>query len=130
VKKSKSSLDLECSGLLRYLVALCVEVLLTICRKHLRLLLFRPFFMVDIMADARDEKVSDFTTTSPQEDREIDDDPQAHTEKTFWERSWPTFACGAGLWSDGYLQYVSYLPTHPFLKVSDLMTGFIGYWHR
>ncbi len=24
-------------------------------------------------------------------------------EKSRWERSWPTIACGAGLFSDGYL---------------------------
>lgn len=72
---------------------------------------FSFFSMVDTMANARDEKVSNLTTTSPEEGRQIDDDPIAHTEKTFWERSWPVFACGAGLWSDGYLQYVSYLIT-------------------
>jgi hypothetical protein len=26
--------------------------------------------------------------------------------KTRWERSWPTIACGAGLFSDGYLNGV------------------------
>jgi len=30
----------------------------------------------------------------------------APPEKTRWERSWPTIACGAGLFSDGYLQSV------------------------
>jgi MFS family permease len=30
----------------------------------------------------------------------------AATNKTRWERSWPTIACGAGLFSDGYLQAV------------------------
>lgn len=28
-------------------------------------------------------------------------------EKSRWERSWPTIACGAGLFSDGYVQSVS-----------------------
>ncbi len=28
------------------------------------------------------------------------------TEKSFWERLWPAMACGAGLFSDGYLQSV------------------------
>lgn len=29
--------------------------------------------------------------------------PLADHEKSRWERSWPTIACGAGLFSDGYL---------------------------
>ena len=32
--------------------------------------------------------------------------PLANPEKSRWERSWPTIACGAGLFSDGYLQAV------------------------
>jgi hypothetical protein len=28
------------------------------------------------------------------------------TSKSRWERSWPTIACGAGLFSDGYLNGV------------------------
>ncbi|PWY82010.1 MFS general substrate transporter [Aspergillus heteromorphus CBS 117.55] len=55
--------------------------------------------------DPRDEKKSELTVYPPH-DSHIDEDPLAETQKTFWERSWPTFACGAGLWSDGYLQYV------------------------
>ena len=31
-------------------------------------------------------------------DQDSDDVPKSH-----WERSWPTIACGAGLFSDGYL---------------------------
>lgn len=36
------------------------------------------------------------------------DDPTnaAPPEKTQWERLWPVFACGAGLYSDGYLNGV------------------------
>ncbi|RDW85631.1 MFS phospholipid transporter-like protein Git1 [Coleophoma crateriformis] len=30
----------------------------------------------------------------------------AHTGKSFWERVWPVFACGAGLFSDGYVNNV------------------------
>jgi hypothetical protein len=30
----------------------------------------------------------------------------AETSKTFWERLWPVIACGAGLFSDGYLNNV------------------------
>lgn len=29
--------------------------------------------------------------------------PLENLEKSRWERSWPTIACGAGLFSDGYL---------------------------
>ncbi|PWY67639.1 MFS general substrate transporter [Aspergillus sclerotioniger CBS 115572] len=55
--------------------------------------------------DPRDEKKSELVV-APHGDSQIDEDPLALPEKTWWERSWPTFACGAGLWSDGYLQYV------------------------
>ncbi|PPJ53271.1 hypothetical protein CBER1_11883 [Cercospora berteroae] len=34
----------------------------------------------------------------------VTDSPFDPPEKTRWERLWPTFACGAGLFSDGYLQ--------------------------
>lgn len=30
-------------------------------------------------------------------------DPLENMEKSRWERIWPTIACGAGLFSDGYL---------------------------
>ena len=33
----------------------------------------------------------------------------ATTEKGRWERMWPVIACGAGLFSDGYLNNVSYI---------------------
>lgn len=37
----------------------------------------------------------------------IDDAPPLeNTQKSRWERSWPTIACGAGLFSDGYLNGV------------------------
>lgn len=29
--------------------------------------------------------------------------PLADQQKSRWERSWPTIACGAGLFSDGYV---------------------------
>lgn len=32
--------------------------------------------------------------------------PLENPQKSFWERTWPTIACGAGLFSDGYLQSV------------------------
>ena len=31
------------------------------------------------------------------------DVPLENIQKGRWERSWPTIACGAGLFSDGYL---------------------------
>lgn len=31
--------------------------------------------------------------------------------KSRWARSWPTVACGAGLFSDGYVQSVSFIFT-------------------
>ncbi|KAK5677869.1 glycerophosphoinositol permease [Elasticomyces elasticus] len=40
---------------------------------------------------------------SPERDLES---PLAATEKSRWERTWPALACGAGLFSDGYLQAV------------------------
>jgi hypothetical protein len=36
----------------------------------------------------------------------IEEIPLENTEKSRWERSWPTIACGAGLFSDGYLNGV------------------------
>ena len=30
-------------------------------------------------------------------------EPLEDLQKSRWERSWPTIACGAGLFSDGYL---------------------------
>jgi hypothetical protein len=38
--------------------------------------------------------------------------------KTRWERSWPTIACGAGLFSDGYLNGVC-LPTYTLYEPSS-----------
>jgi hypothetical protein len=36
----------------------------------------------------------------------------ARTEKGRWERLWPVIACGAGLFSDGYLNNVRTSPSH------------------
>ena len=33
-------------------------------------------------------------------------EPLANTEKPFWQRIWPIIGCGAGLFSDGYLNGV------------------------
>lgn len=50
-------------------------------------------------SDHTDKKTTHKATTT-------DLPPLAATGKTRWERSWPTIACGAGLFSDGYLQAV------------------------
>ena len=43
--------------------------------------------------------------------RSIHTAPLDATPKSRWERSWPTIACGSGLFSDGYLNgYVVSLP--------------------
>lgn len=34
-------------------------------------------------------------------------DPLADIPKTRWERLWPVMACGAGLFSDGYINNVT-----------------------
>lgn len=47
------------------------------------------------------EKASNFLDPIP-----IEEIPLENTEKSRWERSWPTIACGAGLFSDGYLNGV------------------------
>jgi hypothetical protein len=39
---------------------------------------------------------------------QIEDTPNLEdTDKSFYERVWPVLACGAGLFSDGYLNGVS-----------------------
>ncbi|KAI9926856.1 hypothetical protein ASPWEDRAFT_121569 [Aspergillus wentii DTO 134E9] len=42
----------------------------------------------------------------PSKEVPLDEPPVEDTFKTRWERSWPTIACGAGLFSDGYLNGV------------------------
>lgn len=39
-------------------------------------------------------------------DASVEEAPVDDTFKSRWERSWPTIACGAGLFSDGYLNGV------------------------
>ena len=45
-------------------------------------------------------KASEFNGAS------IEETPLETPPKGRWERSWPTIACGAGLFSDGYLNGV------------------------
>ena len=41
-------------------------------------------------------------------DSDVDRSPNLEdTDKSFYERVWPVLACGAGLFSDGYLNGVS-----------------------
>lgn len=40
------------------------------------------------------------------DDFPVDNAPLENATKSRWERSWPTIACGAGLFSDGYLNGV------------------------
>lgn len=42
----------------------------------------------------------------PLEENPVELSPLEKTPKGRWERSWPTIACGAGLFSDGYLNQV------------------------
>ena len=56
------------------------------------------------MADGAAVKTSD--DLRKPEVQEIIAPPLENHEKSRWERSWPTIACGAGLFSDGYLQSV------------------------
>lgn len=46
------------------------------------------------------------------EDHAIHDLPLDQVPKGRWERSWPTIACGAGLFSDGYLNGVRIFSRH------------------
>lgn len=48
--------------------------------------------------------------------------------KTRWQRSWPVIACGAGLFSDGYLQSVCSTQCPLFRKVN--LTSTPGHWCR
>ena len=50
------------------------------------------------MADGKEEMAQ----SSDQKDIAVSS-PLENTTKSRWERSWPTIACGAGLFSDGYL---------------------------
>lgn len=43
-------------------------------------------------------------SSSPDGFVDVELPPLENPEKSRWERSWPTIACGAGLLSDGYLQ--------------------------
>ncbi|CAI7644490.1 unnamed protein product [Penicillium glandicola] len=42
----------------------------------------------------------------PVDEQSVELPPLDQTQKGRWERSWPTIACGAGLFSDGYLNQI------------------------
>jgi hypothetical protein len=44
--------------------------------------------------------------TSNESGSDTQTDPSAETQKSRWERLWPVMACGAGLFSDGYVNNV------------------------
>jgi hypothetical protein len=53
---------------------------------------------------------------SPLEEQPIELTPLDTIKKGRWERSWPTIACGAGLFSDGYLNQVRCVPSYMQLR--------------
>lgn len=62
--------------------------------------------------DTKSEDIGDIEKRSPQISDEIPVDvvPLHEIPKSRWERSWPVIACGAGLFSDGYLNGVCASP--------------------
>lgn len=62
-------------------------------------------------ADTQPEKIMEEKRTVPVNEAPLDLTPLDQLPKGRWERAWPTIACGAGLFSDGYLNGVCVL--HP-----------------
>ena len=58
--------------------------------------------------DAPFDKATDTTDSAP-----VEVAPLENLERGRWERSWPTIACGAGLFSDGYLNGVCDCISYP-----------------
>lgn len=58
---------------------------------------------------------------APPEEASLEVPPLGDPQKGRWERSWPTIACGAGLFSDGYLNGVC-VPTYSFLHATRAAT--------
>lgn len=54
------------------------------------------------MANQLEEKNKYETAVTPATELSVEDTSEEVT-KGRWDRSWPTIACGAGLFSDGYL---------------------------
>lgn len=51
--------------------------------------------------------------------RDTEELPIDALPKSRWQRSWPVIACGAGLFSDGYLNGVSHWPLLRRMYLSD-----------
>lgn len=74
--------------------------------------------------------------SGPLEEQLVELPPLDETKKGRWERSWPTIACGAGLFSDGYLNQVCYVSSswmqpHSFNATRSLLTHLdLGHWSR
>ena len=56
--------------------------------------------------DTNEKKVVEGFASDVARQQSIDEAPLDATPKSRWERSWPVIACGAGLFSDGYLNGV------------------------
>ena len=54
------------------------------------------------MSSKPDSEPQEFSLKVIVDESQLEDTPQ----KSRWQRSWPTIACGAGLFSDGYLNGV------------------------
>ena len=64
---------------------------------------------------------------SPERDEvAIHGTPLEDHQKGRWERSWPTIACGAGLFSDGYVNGSEPHPHFPRRSYSPLVSGDLG----
>lgn len=55
---------------------------------------------------AEEKQMSIGNGATPEVIADVENPPLENREKSRWERSWPVIACGAGLFSDGYLQSV------------------------
>lgn len=64
-------------------------------------------------ADLQSQKIMEEKNSTPVDETTLDLPPLDQLQKGRWERTWPTIACGAGLFSDGYLNGVCVL--HYFL---------------
>jgi len=53
---------------------------------------------------------SDRTATGIESGSDTQNDQVEENQKSRWERLWPVMACGAGLFSDGYINNVCTLP--------------------
>lgn len=64
------------------------------------------------MASKKEESAAVEKAPAPLEDVPVEVVPLENIQKSRWERSWPTIACGAGLFSDGYLNGVCIPSVH------------------